>query len=172
MNPGLPQPLVWDEGMGADPSHSAAIRDLMARAFKVPPPAPPLTLHCACSSRQGPIYKCILPFCLRGLGGGQGPLVPAQQQEVLRALEGDPRAVHQCGLTPRRLPLLVEHNPLIAIEVLACVHSPCMLLAHPTNRPMIVNACAHATAHVPAAISPHVRSFHQVSDIAPCLRCW
>ncbi|XP_043722690.1 CCR4-NOT transcription complex subunit 11-like [Telopea speciosissima] len=66
---------------------------------------------CADTSR-GAAVRELIAKALRG------PLVPAQQEQVLVELANDPKLVYHCGLTPRKLPELVEHNPLIAVEVL------------------------------------------------------
>ena len=72
---------LWDCSMCADTTKMSEVRELVARAFRV-------------------------------------PLLPNEQQQVLAELEADAKLVYHCGLTPKRLPNLVENNPLVAIEVL------------------------------------------------------
>ncbi|KAD5960308.1 hypothetical protein R6Q59_013445 [Mikania micrantha] len=66
---------------------------------------------CADTSRGAAVRELIVKAL-------KGPLLPTQQEQVLLELTSDPKLVYHCGLTPRKLPELVENNPLIAVEVL------------------------------------------------------
>ncbi|CAN8255342.1 unnamed protein product [Cochlearia groenlandica] len=45
-------------------------------------------------------------------------LSPTEQEDITTELTNDPKLVYHCGISPRKLPQLVEHNPQIAVEIL------------------------------------------------------
>ncbi|CAN7067819.1 hypothetical protein HID58_038961 [Brassica napus] len=52
-------------------------------------------------------------------------LSPSEQEDITTALANDAKLVYHCGITPRKLPQLVEHNPQIAVEILTkLINSP------------------------------------------------
>ncbi|XP_056861228.1 uncharacterized protein LOC108844367 isoform X1 [Raphanus sativus] len=52
-------------------------------------------------------------------------LSPTEQEDITTALANDPKLVYHCGITPRKLPQLVERNPQIAVEIITkLINSP------------------------------------------------
>ncbi|KAL6660775.1 hypothetical protein ACP70R_001810 [Stipagrostis hirtigluma subsp. patula] len=75
---------------------------------------------CADTSRGAVIRDLVGRAC-------KGPLAPAQQEKIVIELAKDWKLVYLCGITPQKLPDLVEHNPHIAVEVLSkLINSPDM----------------------------------------------
>jgi len=75
---------------------------------------------CADTSRGAVIRDLVDQAC-------KGPLAVAQQEKIIEDLAKDWKLVYHCGMTPQKLPDLVEHNPLIAVEVLSkLINSPDM----------------------------------------------
>jgi hypothetical protein len=94
LNPGGNLDLMWDRTLCRSPSKSATLRELMSKAFK-------------------------------------GPLAPNEQKQMLALLEPDRQhlsvgkmsgvssmVILASGLSPKRLPELVENNPMVAIKCL------------------------------------------------------
>ncbi|KAJ1275222.1 hypothetical protein BS78_05G120000 [Paspalum vaginatum] len=75
---------------------------------------------CAETSRGAEIRDLVEKAC-------KAPLIPAQLQKIGEDLAKDWKLVYHCGMTPQKLPDLVEHNPLIAVEILSkLINSPDM----------------------------------------------
>ncbi|CAO2141305.1 unnamed protein product [Urochloa humidicola] len=75
---------------------------------------------CSDTSRGVVIRELVEKAC-------KGPLAPAQQEKIVSDLGKDWKLVYHCGMTPQKLPDLVEHNPCVAVEVLSkLINSPDM----------------------------------------------
>ncbi|XP_076471868.1 CCR4-NOT transcription complex subunit 11-like [Babylonia areolata] len=66
---------------------------------------------CASSSASAEVRRLLVKAT-------KGPLTPGQSTQIVSQLKSDSKLIYHVGLSPQKLPELVENNPLVAIEAL------------------------------------------------------
>lgn len=108
------------------------LEDFAPQFVRIPPPFLPVTTECK-ELRwidPEPLHELIWDPDM-GMKGGRGsevreviaralksPVQEAEQKMVVAELDKDPKLVHLCGMTPQKLPDLVQNNSQLAIEIL------------------------------------------------------
>eukprot|EP00111_Clytia_hemisphaerica_P024769 TCONS_00072992-protein len=131
VNPAVAQQVI--EGLICNPLHSerALENSIQPNFFRLPPPLHKVEQDELCwmnPKDDSFTFEWDTMMCsensaeveVRQLMGKafKGALTLTQQQQLLKELEKDSKLVYHVGLTPSKLPDLVENNPLVAIEVL------------------------------------------------------
>ena len=103
--------ILWDTSLvRRDDSGTGQVR-ICARSMPRPPPHTTFIPHTHAPCKVRDLMETAF----------SSPMNPPQQQQLIADIKADPRLVHQCALTPQRLPDLVENNPLVAIECMLCL---------------------------------------------------
>eukprot|EP00178_Gracilaria_changii_P000238 TRINITY_DN1023_c0_g2_i1.p1 TRINITY_DN1023_c0_g2~~TRINITY_DN1023_c0_g2_i1.p1 ORF type:complete len:455 (+),score=44.68 TRINITY_DN1023_c0_g2_i1:1339-2703(+) len=137
--------VILDSGRLVDELGSVvALEDFTATFIRIPPPILPIELD----SKElrwidpEPLHEIIWDpeMGMKGERGAElreiiskaikSPILDTQLMKALQMLNDDPKLVHLCGITPQKLPELVNNNASLATEILLKLMSSTQMLKY------------------------------------------